>query len=153
IYAASLWKAAQVGFGLNFSGISRAAGSNLLRRIRLMLDTERKRGLSTVGRLIATTTICTLVVFLLAIALSTRANVSAARFQDGQAGAREKPDDQGEKDGLEPMSAALKPTILYKERASYTPEAKDNKVEGLVVLKVIFAKDGHVRIADVVRGL
>src|SRR5215510_3837766 len=34
---------------------------------------------------------------------------------------------------IEPMTSDLKPTITYKEKASYTREARDNHVEGVVV--------------------
>ena len=51
------------------------------------------------------------------------------------------------------MSESLKPTILYKEKAEYTPEARANKVRGAVILNVIFGVDGGIRVLRVVRGL
>jgi TonB family protein len=51
------------------------------------------------------------------------------------------------------MSEALKPTILKKEKAEYTPEARANKVRGTVVLNVIFGADGGIRVLRVVSGL
>jgi TonB family protein len=51
------------------------------------------------------------------------------------------------------MSEALKPTILQKEKAEYTPEARANKVRGTVVLNVIFGADGGIRVLRVVSGL
>jgi TonB family protein len=51
------------------------------------------------------------------------------------------------------MSVSLRPTILYKEKAEYTREAKDNKVEGLVVLNVVFGADGQIGDIRVIRGL
>jgi TonB family protein len=51
------------------------------------------------------------------------------------------------------MSDVLRPTILHKEKAEYTPEARANKVQGAVVLNVIFGADGAIRILRVVRGL
>src|SRR5207244_943787 len=36
------------------------------------------------------------------------------------------------------MSKSLKPTILYRENAKYTMEARQNRVEGLVVLSIVF---------------
>ena len=51
------------------------------------------------------------------------------------------------------MSGDLRPTILYKEKAEYTPEARANKVRGTVVLSVIFRADGSIRVLKVVRGL
>jgi TonB family protein len=57
------------------------------------------------------------------------------------------------KDSIQPMSASLRPTILYKEKAQYTQEAKDNKVEGTVVLSVVFGADGQIGDIRVIRGL
>jgi len=54
---------------------------------------------------------------------------------------------------IEPMSVSLRPTILYREKAQYTREAKDNKVEGVVILRVVFGVDGQVSDINVVRGL
>jgi TonB family protein len=57
------------------------------------------------------------------------------------------------KDPIQPMDASLRPTILYKEKAQYTQEAKDNKVEGTVVLSVVFGADGQIGDIRVIRGL
>jgi TonB family protein len=51
------------------------------------------------------------------------------------------------------MSESLRPNILYKEKAEYTPEARANKVRGTVVLNVIFGADGSIRVLRVVSGL
>jgi TonB family protein len=50
-------------------------------------------------------------------------------------------------------SAMLKPTILYKERASYTEDARQQRIQGTVVLSVIFSADGQLRDIRTVRGL
>jgi TonB family protein len=50
-------------------------------------------------------------------------------------------------------NGAGKPTILYKEKAKYTEEARQNKVQGAVVLSAIFTADGKVTGIRVVRGL
>jgi TonB family protein len=55
--------------------------------------------------------------------------------------------------GIQPMSANLKPTILYKEKAKYTEEARQNKIQGTVVLNVVFTADGRITSIRVVRGL
>ena len=52
-----------------------------------------------------------------------------------------------------PLEISLRPTILYKERAKYTEEARSNKVAGTVVLSVIFSKQGKLLVFGVVRGL
>gem|GEM_PF-1302258 len=52
-----------------------------------------------------------------------------------------------------PMSASLKPTILYKEKASYTEDARRNGIQGTVVLNVVFTADSTITQIRVVRGL
>jgi TonB family protein len=54
---------------------------------------------------------------------------------------------------IEQMSVSLRPTILYREKAQYTKEAKDNKVEGTVVLSAVFGADGQIGDIRVIRGL
>jgi TonB family protein len=56
-------------------------------------------------------------------------------------------------EGIEPMSVWMRPTILYKEKAQYTEEARHNKIEGTVVLNVIFGADGTIGNIEVDRGL
>jgi len=51
------------------------------------------------------------------------------------------------------LSDSLKPTILYKAKASYTEDARQNGIEGEVVLNVVFAWDGTINSITVVRGL
>ncbi len=55
--------------------------------------------------------------------------------------------------GVLPMTAELRPTILYKERGKYTEEALRNRIEGTVVLNVVFTAEGKIRSIRVVRGL
>ena len=43
--------------------------------------------------------------------------------------------------------------ILFKPRPTYTPEARDLRLEGEVSLQVIFQADGTIRVVRVVRGL
>jgi TonB family protein len=54
---------------------------------------------------------------------------------------------------IEPMSMVLKPTILYRERATYTDQARNEKVNGVVVLAVVFGADGKIQNIRVIRGL
>lgn len=51
----------------------------------------------------------------------------------------------------EPRSTALE--VLSKPPVQYTPEAKQLKVQGDVVLRVTFSADGQVLVQEVVRGL
>jgi len=60
---------------------------------------------------------------------------------------------QGATDSIQPMSRSMRPTILYKEKAEYTREARNNKVEGTVVLNVVFRVDGQISEIKVIRGL
>lgn len=52
-----------------------------------------------------------------------------------------------------PMTASLKPTILYKEKPKYTQDALVNRIQGTVVLNVVFGADGRISQIRVVRGL
>jgi len=56
-------------------------------------------------------------------------------------------------DGILGMSPELKPTILYREKAKYTEEARQNKVQGTVMLTVVFGADGRVRDIRTIHGL
>ncbi|MBO0727467.1 MAG: energy transducer TonB [Blastocatellia bacterium] len=55
--------------------------------------------------------------------------------------------------GIPSMSEKLKPTILYRERAKYTEEARVNKVEGTVLLTLVFGADGRIHDIRLARGL
>jgi TonB family protein len=52
-----------------------------------------------------------------------------------------------------PMTATLRPTIVYREKARYTQEAKNLGVQGTVVLQVVFQADGTIGAVKVIRGL
>ncbi|HEY7181538.1 MAG TPA: energy transducer TonB, partial [Blastocatellia bacterium] len=54
---------------------------------------------------------------------------------------------------IEPMSASLRPTILYREKAKYTEEARQNKIQGVVTLQVVFHVNGSISDIKVIRGL
>ena len=43
--------------------------------------------------------------------------------------------------------------ILFKPKPDYTDEARKLKIEGEVLLRVLFAAGGEVRVLDVIRGL
>jgi TonB family protein len=51
------------------------------------------------------------------------------------------------------MSENLKPTILYREKAKYTEDARQHRVEGSVVLNIVFGADGRIHNIRTVRGL
>jgi len=59
----------------------------------------------------------------------------------------------GTSNGIQPMTASVRPKILYKEKAQYTREAKDNGVSGTVVLSAVFGADGTLGNIRIVRGL
>lgn len=54
---------------------------------------------------------------------------------------------------VEPQTASLKPTILYRERAKYTEEARANKIQGSVLLQLTYTFDGRIENIRVIRGL
>jgi TonB family protein len=74
------------------------------------------------------------------------ANLLREKFSNPTAGL-------GDRSAPKPMSASLKPTILYKVKASYTEDARRNRIEGEVVLNVVFAANGTINSIRVVRGL
>ncbi len=57
--------------------------------------------------------------------------------------------------GIEEMgkNGVGRPTILSREKAKYTEEARQNKVQGTVVLSVIFTADGRISNIKTIRGL
>ena len=50
-------------------------------------------------------------------------------------------------------NGAGKPNILYKEKAKYTEEARQNKIQGTVMLTAVFTADGRITGIRVIRGL
>ncbi|MGH9937113.1 MAG: TonB family protein, partial [Blastocatellia bacterium] len=56
-------------------------------------------------------------------------------------------------DAILPVSISRRPTILYREKAQYTQEARDNNIEGTVVLQVVFGVDSQIKDIKVVREL
>jgi TonB family protein len=55
--------------------------------------------------------------------------------------------------GIFQATASLKPTIIYKEKAKYTESARQNRVQGTVLVSAVFTADGKVTAIRVVRGL
>ncbi len=60
---------------------------------------------------------------------------------------------QGGDSTVLPMSANLRPTILYREKARYTEIARINKAQGTAVLNVVFREEGNITDIRVVRCL
>jgi len=54
---------------------------------------------------------------------------------------------------VEWMTASLRPTILYREKAKYTDKARNNGIEGTVILQVVFRRYGSITDIRVLRGL
>jgi tetratricopeptide (TPR) repeat protein len=52
-----------------------------------------------------------------------------------------------------PITNSIRPTILYREKARYTEEARQTKVSGTVDLQVIFRSDGALVIQRVIEYL
>src|SRR5262249_16461337 len=52
-----------------------------------------------------------------------------------------------------PMTANLRPTILYREKAKYTEPARINHAQGTVVLSVVFSVEGEIKDIRVIRCL
>jgi TonB family protein len=54
---------------------------------------------------------------------------------------------------VEGATASLKPKIIYREKAKYTKEGRDNLTHGTVELSVVFRADGSISDFKVVNGL
>jgi TonB family protein len=80
---------------------------------------------------------------------AARVNLLSERMRNPAGGS----DDRYAGETVEPMTASLKPTILYKEKAKYTEEARRTGVHGTVVLNVVFRADGAITNIRVLRGL
>lgn len=65
------------------------------------------------------------------------------------AGAQE----DGSTNSIHQMNSSMRPTILYKEKAEYTQEARDNDIEGTVTLSIVFGGDAQINGIRVIRGL
>ena len=51
------------------------------------------------------------------------------------------------------MTRDLRPTIIFRPRAKYTEIARQNRIQGSVVLSVIYGADGSIRDIRVQHGL
>jgi TonB family protein len=74
-----------------------------------------------------------------------REQLEAIRFYERWAKGLEK--------SVSPMTRALRPTILYREKAHYTDAARYAGIQGTVVLMVVFADDGTLKHIMVIQGL
>src|SRR5215813_7935632 len=54
---------------------------------------------------------------------------------------------------IEPMTADLRPKLLYREKARFTDKARDEGVQGTVVLQVVFNVNESITDIKVIRGL
>jgi TonB family protein len=52
-----------------------------------------------------------------------------------------------------PLTYALRPKILYREKAGYTRAASDAEINGVIKLAVIFDKGGNIRVTKIIQGL
>jgi TonB family protein len=59
----------------------------------------------------------------------------------------------GDSTGVEVARGNLRPTIIYREKAKYTEEARQLNVQGTVTLSAIFGADGQIYSIRIVRGL
>src|SRR5215475_14685544 len=50
-------------------------------------------------------------------------------------------------------TSSLRPKIIYREKAKYTEEARDNYTHGTVLMNVVFRSDGSISDKRVVIGL
>jgi TonB family protein len=78
-----------------------------------------------------------------------RGNVTAGGFGDASVATAEAPKKKASNDS--PADTAV--TILEKPRPEYTAEGRSMKLEGDVVLDVVFLTNGHVEVNRVISGL
>ena len=57
------------------------------------------------------------------------------------------------RDTILSATANLKPNITYVEKAQYTVAARDNGVQGTVIVSAIFRADGTITDLTILRGL
>jgi TonB family protein len=106
-----------------------------------MLDIKCHTKLSLIGRAMTGAAIAALLAVGFGLPIFTHDNAEASELSA----------EQSQK--IEPMSPELRPTILYKEKAQYTEEAKRNGLEGIVTLDVVFAADGKMTDIQAFSGL
>jgi TonB family protein len=203
---AGLWKVVQFGLGWPVAGVSRAAGSNLKRRIERMLTSNNQFETTIARRAAAYASFFVLAFLAVAVGLfggdsafaqrnkieaTTKKGVAegvnggvpggeSSGVRGGAPGGVSSGVRGGVPGGIEGSAHAVaqpgnptaavtqepgsktkdtrarrktRPLILSREKAQYTQEAKDNKVEGTVVLRVVFGADSQIKKIEVVRGL
>jgi TonB family protein len=106
-----------------------------------MLDIKCHTKLSLIGRAMTGAAVAALLAVGFGLPIFTHDNAEASKLSAPQS------------QKVEPMSQAMRPTILYKEKAQYTEEAKRNGLEGRVVLETVFADDGNITNIQVYSGL
>jgi TonB family protein len=210
LYATSLWKVVQFGLGWPVAAVSRAAGSNLKRRIERMLTSNNQFEMTSARHAAAYASFFVLAFLAVAVGLFGGDSAFAQRNKieattkkgvaegvkggvpggvssgvrggvrggapggvssgvrggvsggiEGSAHAVAQPgnptaavtQEPGSQTKDKQMRRRARPLILYKEKAQYTQEARDNNVEGTVVLRVVFGADSQINIIEVIRGL
>jgi TonB family protein len=132
-----LWKVSQFVLGWDFTGVSRATGSNLTRRIEFMPDVKRHTKFSLISRAMIGTSVAALLIISFTLATFTHDKAEASRLLAAQ----------------NPVPADSEPTILYREAAKYPIEARQNGLEGTVILDIGVAADGKITDIQVFIGL
>jgi TonB family protein len=122
-----------------------------------MPDVKRYTKLSLIGRVMIIAAIAALLAVGFPLAIFARDRAAASRLpatqdQKQEAGNLTQGTGQGG-NKIEPMAQDLRPTILHKEKAEYTEEARRNRLEGKVILDVVFAADEKITDIQVYSGL
>jgi TonB family protein len=161
---------------LIFAGASRATGNNLKGRIKNMLDRSNFGPISKKERMLAIVTFSMLIVVGGGMVLLTRDSVRAQNRGRKQTESQIKvpggvpggvsvgvsggvPGGVSERIGVDSVNGSstpqdrVRPKILYKEKADYTQEARDRRIEGKVILEVVFQADGKITGIKVIQGL
>jgi TonB family protein len=105
--------------------------SELERRVRSILDPARPR--ASAGFLVRCAIVLAAAVLILPIAVTQRVHAQGKVYKIG--------------------NGVSQPRVIYKQEPAYTPEAKDQKIEGTVTLQVVIAATGYAEDIHVIKSL
>ena len=156
LYADSLWKVVQFGLGWPVAGVSRAASSNLRRRIEQMMITDRQTKLSLAHRALIGAAALALVSLSIMTGLLTRDVVSAQNDRQksdvtgsvqggGQGGVKGKPEPY-----YPPKVIKRVQQVIKRVQPRYPADAKAASVSGPVSVRVLISEEGKVIEAEAV---
>lgn len=160
LYADSLWKVVQFGLGWPVAGVSRAASSNLRRRIEQMMITDRQTKLSLAHRALIGAAALALVALSIMTGILTRDVVSAqnnrqkSEVTGSVQGSVQGPVRERKRYRLTNVSQSSwrQGKAIKRPAPRYPAEAKAAGVSGPVSVRVLISEEGKVIEAEAVSG-